>query len=1110
MNQPRTSRRLAQILITLAILVGFHEAAWATHYPFGNWWSGSSYSGNVNNNYGYKFRVTGHGVRVTHLGVRPRFTGGCQVRLWDEGGNVLRETTWADRAANQWHFIAITPVNLAHNTDYRVSVRLYRNDFWPWNDWYYRNYTYRSGWTGDSNIVSNGGSGRHVVCYASGFSFPSSTYSSTAFSGAEIGYLYAPKDFTVPRSDDDGAYTLTWSSVNNCTGYTIEEHTNASYTSLTNTYSPGSAATSQSISGKNVGETHYFRIRADFGGSSSNWRNCDNPCVTGRVFVPEQSTTGSYVVSWTPFPSVSSYVLEESSDNQWGGSTTTDVINNIGTSFYQITGNSNGTFYYRVQPMGASSTWIYGTNGCVIGAPEAPGSLTVPAQSHTGQFRVDWSSSVGAVKYELQEFTAEGFSTPYRVYYGSNLTFNVTGKTAGRYFYRVRAENGAGFSGWEFSSNGCSIVPPPPPDSLSVDPVSRDGKIQTSWAVVDGATAYELQEDRSSTFDVSPVSVFLGNGTSHLVIGKTSGTYYYRVRSINGAGAGAWRTAPNGCQIAPPYAPTNVVVPSTNATGSFLVTWDTIDGALFYEVEEDTDPAFSAPALVYDGPIAALSRRGVPDGTYSYRVRAGNGAGVSDWTAGGNACVVARALPGPPGALTVPISSSSGNYSILWGNAAGAIHYEVEEAPDIDFSGAVLIASCPGTTLYVTGRNDGNFYYRVRAVNPLGRSAWTTGLNPCVVWITTMVPYRMEVGHANPGDTFERSGAARVPMLHIRFTAGAKDAIQLEDLTIDIGGTGADHYEVTEIAMWRDENANGLLDSGEPKVDPNMPGFPADNGSAVFDLTVEPAIPAGEEVHYLVTASFASTTAHGGTFQITIPSPFNITAHLDGSPSVPADIPSTDPDLVGGVKTIVDLGAGSLRVFPGPNTPESVHTTSPADLVPMLQFSLAASSVEGVDVDEIRFVLVGMAGAPPVGLRLFEDVNGDGKATTEDVELGAAAAQTGDEWVAFDGLALSLDADQARTFLVTGGFAQGSGVYSIGIESYADVLATGQVTKLGIVAAGAPVLGAPQFIVPPPAPRESGGCGGGPRSRDGWLGWLLLIAAGASLLAFRFKGARSP
>jgi hypothetical protein len=820
--------------------------------------------------------------------------------------------------------------------------------------------------------------------------------------------------------------------------------------------------------------------------------------------VPQQSTTGTYVVSWTPFTSGGPYILEETTNNDWATDPITTVSSTIGDTFYQISGNSSGTFYYRVRPF-SGSAWIYGTNGCTIGAPAMPGNLLVPPQSHTGQYTVRWDPSVGAQRYELQEFNLDAFSQPYRVYLGTNTSYTITGKTAGTYYYRVRAENGAGPSGWNFGDNGCIIVPPPPPDTLSVDPVSRDGKIQTSWTVVDGATGYELQEDRSPTFATSPVSVFSGSGTSHLVVGKTSGTYYYRVRSLNGAGAGAWRTASNGCEIAPPYAPTNLVVPAGSATGSFVVTWDAMDGALSYEVEEDADPAFSAPTLAYNGPIAAFSHRGVPDGTYYYRVRAGNGAGISEWTVGANPCVVARALPGVPGALTVPISSSSGNYSINWGTAADATHYEVEEAPHIDFSGARLIASCTGTQLYVTGRNDGNYYYRVRSVSPVGRSTWTVGLNPCVVWITTMHPYRMEVGHANPGATFERPGAVNVPMLHIKFTAGAKDAIELDTLTINASGSGADDYEITDVALWRDENANGVVDGGETRIDPPIPGFSADDGNAVIDLSGEPAIPAGGVVHYVATASFAPTTAHGGTFGFTIPSPFNITAHLAGSPSVPADIPSTDPDLVGGVKTLVDLGAGSLRVFLGSHTPETVSTYSPADPVSMLQFSMAASSVEGVDVDELHLAINGMAGAPPMVIRLFEDMDADGRATAADTELAVVVVDAGREWVALEDLGIALAAEEIRTFLVTGGFSMRSGAYSVGIESHADILATGQVTQLGIVAAGAPVLGAPQIIVLPPGSGDSGGCAAVPGTPGHRHGWLLLLAALAVGLAFRFK-----
>jgi hypothetical protein len=139
-------------------------------------------------------------------------------------------------------------------------------------------------------------------------------------------------------------------------------------------------------------------------------------------------------------------------------------------------------------------------------------------------------------------------------------------------------------------------------------------------------------------------------------------------------------------------------------------------------------------------------------------------------------------------------------------------------------------------------------------------------------------------------------------------------------------------------------------------------------------------------------------------------------------------------------------------------------------------------------------------------VRLFEDLDADGLASPGDPELAVAVVSTGDEWVAFEGLNLSLAAEQVRTFLVTGGFSQRQGVFSVAVESGADVLATGQVTQLGIVVSGAPILGAPQFIVIPPSSGDSGGCAASPGSRNGWVGAFLLLALGLGLVALRRRG----
>jgi len=68
-----------------------------------------------------------------------------------------------------------------------------------------------------------------------------------------------------------------------------------------------------------------------------------------------------------------------------------------------------------------------------------------------------------------------------------------------------------------------------------------DNFYTVSWAAVNGASAYILEEATEAAF-ASPTEVYAGNGLSWTVPdpGKTPATYYYRVRAADGSAASDW------------------------------------------------------------------------------------------------------------------------------------------------------------------------------------------------------------------------------------------------------------------------------------------------------------------------------------------------------------------------------------------------------------------------------------------------------------------------------------------------------------------------------------------------------------------------------------------
>lgn len=98
-------------------------------------------------------------------------------------------------------------------------------------------------------------------------------------------------------------------------------------------------------------------------------------------------------------------------------------------------------------------------------------------------------------------------------------------------------------------------------------------------------------------------------------------------------------------------------------------------------------------------------------------------------------------LPGVPASINVPASSTTGTYSVSWGGANGWVAaYQLYEATNTDFTGQVQAYSGTATSAAFSGRANGTYYYRVRACNPAGCSAYVSGTNATSVAIPPSVP----------------------------------------------------------------------------------------------------------------------------------------------------------------------------------------------------------------------------------------------------------------------------------------------------------------------------------------------------------------------------------
>jgi len=98
--------------------------------------------------------------------------------------------------------------------------------------------------------------------------------------------------------------------------------------------------------------------------------------------------------------------------------------------------------------------------------PAAPVLFAISNPGGIGDYTVSWSPVKGADTYILQEDDNGDFSSPAQLYDGSNVSWHVSGRSPGTYYYRVKARNAWNDSVW---SNVRQVTVTPPLSDVSVE-----------------------------------------------------------------------------------------------------------------------------------------------------------------------------------------------------------------------------------------------------------------------------------------------------------------------------------------------------------------------------------------------------------------------------------------------------------------------------------------------------------------------------------------------------------------------------------------------------------------------------------------------------------------
>ncbi|HGM7333939.1 TPA: wall-associated protein [Stenotrophomonas maltophilia] len=520
---------------------------------------------------------------------------------------------------------------------------------------------------------------------------------------------------SAPAQSSSGNYTVSWSEVAQTSRYDLQEQAGAG--AWSNIYS-GPDRTRE-VTGR-AGGSYGYRVRGCRATACGGWSATaitsvqSLPSAGPSVNAPGLSIDGNYSVSWPAVAGAQTYRLEESTTGSGWAEIQNDAI--LSRSFV---GKPNGTFAYRARACNAAGCGEYGATASVqvLRVPESPAGLSAPALSANGSYTVSWSPVSGSSAYHLEE--SSGGSAWIVAATGAATAKEFSQKPDGSYAYRVSACNSSGCGPSTGPATVRVVRAPTGSSSLSGTTLSNDGSVALSWSPVSLATTYRLFESVSG----GAWNAVLNSGsTSATLTGRANGSLSYSVAACNDGGCGPQGPALNVVVMRPPSEPA-LSGPGSSGTGSYTISWNAVDRASSYVVEESANGG--GWTAVYSGGSTSAVISGRGDGTYAYRVAACNQGGCSGYS--GSVAVAVNVPPVTPTGLTARFVVTNAfppwqvRYFVSWNAVAGAAWYEVTGRGTYTGSATSVQIDYTGVPAGAT--------FQVRACKPIGCSAWTPAVS---------------------------------------------------------------------------------------------------------------------------------------------------------------------------------------------------------------------------------------------------------------------------------------------------------------------------------------------------------------------------------------------
>ena len=369
--------------------------------------------------------------------------------------------------------------------------------------------------------------------------------------------------------------------------------------------------------------------------------------------------------------------------------------------------DENNTYFWNQYPVSATD---FDPN-----APLPPAAPTVTmTYSDSGKPKLTWNAVSGATSYRV--FRSESRGTGYSLLGTTTATSYVnTGAAVGKtYYYRVKAVNSVGTSGYSNIVSGKAKTVAPAAPSVTAGN-SSTGKPQLTWKAVSGAVKYEVYRSTRQNSGYSLLGTT--TSTSYVNTGASTGTtYYYRVKAVNSAGTSAYSNIVSGTARTPAPAAPVLKGGTSSASGKPQLTWAAVDGAAKYDVYRSNSADGTFSKVGSTDKTTYVNTGAVQGVTYFYKIRAVGASGASGFS-NTVAIHVAGVIKAPAAVVLSGIKADAAGITVTWKATANADTYNVLRRDASNTAWKVIARGVSGTSYKDTTVARGVMYsYTVQGV----------------------------------------------------------------------------------------------------------------------------------------------------------------------------------------------------------------------------------------------------------------------------------------------------------------------------------------------------------------------------------------------------------